>query len=78
MTKKGETTHYELPDFIENIERYMGGEMLDYVLVNNGEISEDLVEKYKREEGKKPVKLKPDMDFSDKNYEIIERDFVNE
>lgn len=78
MTKKWETTHYELPDFIENIERYMGGKMLDYVLVNKGEISQDLVEKYKQEEGKKPVKLKSEMDFSKANYQIIEQDFVNE
>lgn len=78
MTKKGETTTYELPDFIKNIERYMGGKMLDYVLVNNGEISQELVDKYKNEEGKKPVKLKPEQDFSGDNYIIIEEDFVNE
>jgi len=34
MTKKGETTHYELPDFIDNVERYSGN-ILDYVLVNS-------------------------------------------
>lgn len=78
MTKKWETTHYELPDFIENIERYMWGKMLDYVFVNSGEISQELVDKYKQEEGKKPVKCKDGMDFSDKNYHVIERDFVNE
>jgi hypothetical protein len=47
-----------LPDFIDNIERYSGN-TLDYVLVNSGNISDELVEKYKSEEGKKPVKLKP-------------------
>ncbi len=77
MTKKGETTHYELPDFINNVERY-SGEVIDYVLVNSGNISEELVEKYKSEEGKKPVKLKEEMDFGEKSYKIIERDFVNE
>lgn len=78
MTKKGETTNYELPDFIENIERYMGGKMLDYVLVNSGEISQELVDKYKLEEGKKPVKMKVEQDFSGDNYIIIQEDFVNE
>jgi len=47
-------------------------------LVNSGEISAENVEKYKNEEGKKPVKLKEGMDFGDKSYKIIERDFVNE
>jgi len=77
MADKGETTTYELPDFISNVERY-SGEIIDYVLVNSGTISDELVEKYKVEEGKKPVKLKADMDFGDKSYKIIERDFLNE
>ncbi len=77
MTKKWETTHYELPDFIENIERY-SGDILDYVLVNSGEISQELVDKYKQEEWKKPVKLKAEQDYISRRFKIIEEDFVNE
>lgn len=77
MADKGETTHYELPDFVENIEKYAGA-VLDYVFVNNGHISDELVEKYKKYEGKKPVKLKEGMDFTGKHYKLVKRDFVNE
>lgn len=77
MTKKGETTTYELPDFIENIEKY-AGEVLDYVLVNSWTISDELVEKYQDSEGKKPVKLKDGMNFPGRNFKVIERDFLNE
>lgn len=77
MTKKWETTTYELKDFIDNIEKY-AWEVIDYVFVNNWHISEELVEKYKNEEWKKPVKLKDIKDFEWKKYKIIERDFVNE
>lgn len=77
MTKKWETTTYELKDFIDNIEKY-AWETIDYVLVNNGHISDELVEKYKTEEWKKPVKLKDIKDFDRKKYTIIERDFINE
>ncbi len=77
MTKKWETTTYELKDFIDNIEKY-AWEVIDYVLVNNGHISDELVEKYKTEEWKKPVKLKDIKDFDRKKYTIIERDFINE
>ncbi|MBW7954366.1 YvcK family protein [Candidatus Gracilibacteria bacterium] len=77
MTKKGETTTYELKDFIDNIEKY-AGEVIDYVFVNNGHISEELALKYKIEEGKKPVKLKDYSLFEGKKYKIIERDFVDE
>ena len=76
MADKGETTTYELPDFIDNIEKYAGN-VIDYVLVNNWHISEELVEKYKLE-WKKPVKNKEEFNFSDKNYKIIERDFIDE
>lgn len=76
MADLWETTHYELPDFIENIEKYAWN-VVDYVLVNNWHISDDLVAKYKKE-GKKPVKLKAEHDFSGKHYKIIERDFLDE
>ena len=56
MADLWETTHYELPDFIKNIEKY-AWEVIDYVFVNNWHISDDLVAKYKLE-WKKPVKLK--------------------
>lgn len=77
MTKKWETTTYELKDFIDNIEKY-AWEVIDYVFVNSGEISAELVEKYKVEEWKKPVKLKTMKDFEGKKYKIIQRDFINE
>lgn len=76
MSDLWETTHYELPDFIENIEKYAWN-VIDYVLVNNWNISDELVLKYKKE-WKKPVKLKKEHDFSGKKYKIIERDFLDE
>lgn len=77
MTKKWETTHYELADFIDNIEKY-AWKNLDYVIVNNWYISDEIVEKYKIEEWKKPVKLKENQEFIWKSYIIIEDDLVNE
>ena len=77
MTKKWETTTYELPDFIDNLEKY-SGRVIDYVVVNSWVIDEKAVTKYKIEEMKKPVKLKPDMNFEWKTYKVIERDFVND
>ena len=77
MADRWETTSYELEDFIENIEKYAGN-VIDYVLVNSWHISEELVEKYRREEWKKPVKLKEWSDYSSRRFKIVERDFVNE
>jgi len=76
MADKWETTTYELPDFIDNIEKY-AGDIIDYVFVNSWHISDELVESY-RIEGKRPVKLKPEQSYSGKRYEIIEHDFIDE
>jgi uncharacterized cofD-like protein len=78
MTKRGETTHFDFKDFIEVVEKYLWKDRLDYVVVNNGHISDEMVEKYKEEEGKKPVKIKESDDFSDVRYKVIERDLLNE
>lgn len=68
----------EVIDFINTIERYLEPGKLDYVIVNNGYIEEALIEKYKREENKKPLKIKDISHFLKKHYKIIERDIVND
>lgn len=78
MTKRGETTNMEVIDFIDTIEHYIEPGKLDFVIVNNGEISEEVVEKYKKEENKKPLKIKDISLFFEKSYKIIERDIVND
>ncbi len=78
MTKRGETTNMEVIDFIEAIERYIDPVCLDYVIVNNGHIDKDIVTKYKKEENKKPVKIKDPTLFVNKWYKVIEWDIVND
>jgi len=78
MTKRGETTNMEVIDFIDTIERYINPGMLDYVIVNNGHIDEDVVIKYKTEENKKPLKIKDPSLFANKWYKVIEWDMVND
>ena len=75
---RGETTNMEVIDFINVIERYINPGMLDYVIVNNGNIDEDVVIKYKIEENKKPLKIKDHSLFEWKWYKIIEWDMVND
>lgn len=78
MTKWWETTHFELIDFINTIEKYLWENILDYVVVNNWLISEKIVEKYKNLESKKPIKVKNIKDFKNKSYKIIETDLLHE
>ena len=78
MTKRGETTNMEVIDFVDTVERYIEPGKLDYVLVNNGYIEDEIIEKYKREENKKPLKIKDASLFEEKHYKIVERDMVND
>lgn len=78
MTKHWETTNFEVEDFVEAIEKYLGKWVIDFVVVNNWYISDELVEKYKIEENKKPVKIHDISDFKDKSFKIVERDMLNE
>lgn len=77
MTKRGETTNMEVIDFVDTIERYIDPGKLDYVIVNNGIISEEIVSKYKTEESKRPLKIKDPSQFEGKDYRVIERDLVS-
>lgn len=78
MTKRGETTNMEVIDFINTIERYTEPRDLDYVIVNNGYIDDEIIQKYKEEENKRPLKIKDYTQFLGKSYKVIERDIVND
>lgn len=43
MNEPGETLGYTLAKHVNEVERYLGKHILDYVLVNNGEITEDMI-----------------------------------
>lgn len=78
MTKRWETTNMDVMDFINAVERYTGEHILDYVIVNNGFIAPEVIEKYKTEENKKPVQIRDINRYKEKGYKIIERDIVND
>jgi 2-phospho-L-lactate transferase/gluconeogenesis factor (CofD/UPF0052 family) len=78
MTKPGETTNFEAIDFINVIEKYLWKDVLDYVIVNNWYISNEMADKYKSLEKKKPVKVKHHKYFRWKSYKIIEADLLHE
>lgn len=78
MTKRWETSHMEVTDFVDVIEKYVWERNIDYVVVNNGFISEEVVERYKQTEGKKPVKVKDKTLLEWRVFSLIEADLVDE
>ena len=52
MTQPGETTDFKVSDHLKVLIKYGGKNIVDYAIVNTGEITEELKEKYKQENSK--------------------------
>jgi uncharacterized cofD-like protein len=70
MTKYGQTYNFKASDFVSEIEKYLG-KCLDFVLINNKDLPDDIIEKY-RAENDSPVKD----DLIESNYKIVRGDFL--
>lgn len=55
MTQPGETDDYTVSKHVKVLNSYLGKRKVDCVIVNNGKISDEIIEKYAVEEQKAPV-----------------------
>lgn len=76
MTKLGETNDFTYPDFVEAIERYLGGKFLDYVILNNKKPLASRIAKYEKE-GAVFVNYNK-KDFQRKRFRVIKGNFLRE
>ena len=76
MTKFGETTGFNGRDFVDVIEKYLGKNVLDFVIFNNRRPTKNRVKKYEKEKAIF-VEYKK-IDFQDKRFKIIEGNFLRE
>lgn len=51
MNRKGQTTDFTVSSYLKEMEKYIGADVFDYVIVNNQKPAEQLIERY-AEEGK--------------------------
>ena len=49
MNKKGQTTKFKVSDHLRELQRFIGKDIFDYILVNNGKPSEGLIKLYAEE-----------------------------
>jgi len=71
MTKSGQTTNYKASDHVKDLVKYLGKEP-DYILINNGAISEEILASYK-----KYNEVKVANDLNKNGYQIVEKDLVD-
>lgn len=55
MTQPGETDNFKVSDHIKVLDKYLGKRKIDIVIANNGEINQDLINKYATLEQKDQV-----------------------
>ena len=73
MTQPGETDNYKVSNHIDALNNYLGNKKVSTVMVNNGEISSEIIEKYLVAEQKDPVIIDNE---NLKDIKVIEDDFV--
>ncbi|MFB5269650.1 uridine diphosphate-N-acetylglucosamine-binding protein YvcK [Paenibacillus enshidis] len=56
MTQPGETDNYSVGDHLQAVYDHVGHQLFDYVIVNNGDIPAQVLDKY-AEQGARPVQL---------------------
>lgn len=74
MNEPGETLGYTLAKHVNEVERYLGKHVLDYVIANNGEITEDMI--FDFNQGKStPVAIDLE-NIQNRTISVIEEDLV--
>jgi uncharacterized cofD-like protein len=78
MTQPGETDNYNVSDHVKAIIKHSRDQMIDYVIVNDQKISDDLIVNYKYQ-GAKQVLIDEDQikDLKEMNIKVICSDFVD-
>lgn len=75
MTQPGETDNFGVSDHIHTLEKYLGKDTIDAVIVSNNVLPEELINKYSTKEQKDQVRI--DYENMEKdNYEVIESDLL--
>lgn len=69
VTKPRQTDNYDVDDFACEVERFIGSPVLDYVIYNNDEPSQDLLDRYTHD-GEYLVKYKPEA-APKRHYQVI-------
>ena len=75
MTQPGETDNFGVSDHINTLEKYLGKDSIDSVIVSNNILPKELLEKYATEEQKDQVRIDYE-NMKDSKYEIIASDLL--
>jgi len=72
ISKYGQTFGFKASDFVSEVEKYLG-DCLDFVLINNTKLPEEIIERYKAEKGFPVI---DDLSETENKFKIIRGDFL--
>lgn len=72
MTKSGQTTNYKASDHVRDLEKYLG-KKLDYVLVNSGKITDEILKTYHKYD-----EIEVENDLKNSKYEVVSKDLIGD
>jgi len=75
MTQPGETDHYTALDHVQAVEEHIGKSFVDYIVVNEGKISDEVIKQY-RLKGAYPVLVNKDL-LAQRGYKVVADDFLS-
>lgn len=75
MTQPGETDNFGVSDHVNTLEKYIGKDRIDAVIVSNNLLPKELLQKYATEEQKDQVVIDYD-NMQNGKYEVIESDLL--
>lgn len=75
MTQPGETDNFGVSDHVKILEKYLGENTIDSVIVSNTVLPQEILDKYSREEEKDFVEIDYE-NINKANYEILEDDLL--
>lgn len=78
MTQPGETDNYTIVDHINVLNNHLGTRKINVVIANNGEIEQNIIEKYSTLEQKDQIILNSEQkeELNNMNIEVIENNYV--
>ncbi|MGO1581042.1 MAG: gluconeogenesis factor YvcK family protein [Peptoniphilaceae bacterium] len=79
MTEKGETTDFTIRDHVNAIYEHSFKDIIDLIIINNKDISQDLKEKYSKERAEKIEVTNEDLEFlQSSGIKVIVGDFLED
>jgi len=74
--KKGQTENFDVDKYTQEMNRYLGGDRIDYVVCSSNRPKKDLIEKYEKKEGENSIVQFHKNSSMERSYRIVKADIT--